>query len=444
MSRSHTVRRLTIFLAVAAVGAVLLIGAATGWWGAGGAVEEPPDDGFALMPEGFWHPAPRAEAPAGAEELDPEERARLVSLPYLQGRAMPPAEGPPGVVVHDPSAVQAGLNLYTSGHGPEAILMDRSGRVLHRWRIPFREAFPGASPTPDTAFFRRAHLFPDGRLLALFQTGGLVFLDWRSRPVGRCPGNFYNDLWVGDGGRIWTLGKEAEPARKTEGWRLDDFLVELRYEGDGERCRTVRRISITELFRSSPYADLLEPMAPEGDVLHANTVSELDGTLEGRSPLYARGNLLISLRELDLVAILDPDAERVLWAQRGPWRAQHEPTLLPSGRILLFDNRGNGGESRLLEVDPLTGEIPWQWSGEPPSAFSSTIAGTAARLPNGDTLVTESVPGRAFELDPDGRRVWELRSPHRAGRDDALVAMLFEVQRVPPDLLEAGLLPEPR
>lgn len=441
MSRSHSVRRLTILLAVAAVAVLLLRRAPIGWWSEG-ATDKEAADAFPLMPEGFWHPAPREDAPASAADRDPEERARLMSLPYLQGRALPPAEGPPGVVVHDPEAVQEGVNLYTSGHGPEAILMDLSGRRLHRWRISFRDVFPGASPTPDTAFFRRAHLFPDGRLLALFQTGGLVFLDWRSHPVGRCPGNFYNDLWVGEGGRIWTLGKEAEPARKPDGWRLDDFLVELRYEGDGERCRTVRRISITELFRSSPYAHLLEPMAPEGDVLHANTIAELDGALEGRSPLFARGNLLISLRELDLVAIVDPRAERVLWAQRGPWQAQHEPTLLPSGRILLFDNRGNGGESRLLEVDPLTGEIAWQWSGEPPSAFSSTIAGTVARLPNGNTLVTESVPGRAFELGPGGRRVWELRSPHRAGRDDVLVAMLFEVQRVPPDLLEAGLLPE--
>lgn len=439
MSRPRTVRLLALLLAVGAV-ALLLPRVRPGWWGGDESAKES-DEGFAVMPRGFWHPAPRSEAPVGAADLSPEERARLVSLPYLQGRALPPPEGPPGVVVHDPAAVQAGLNLYTSGHGPEAILMDRDGRVLHRWRMPFEQAFPGVDPTSDTAFFRRVHLFPDGRLLVLFQTGGLVFLDWRSRPLGRCRGNFYNDLWVGGDGRIWTLGKEAEPAERKDGWRLDDFLVLLRYEGDGEGCRTVRRISLTEAFRRSPFADLLEPMAPEGDVIHANTVSELDGSLAGKSPLFAEGNLLVSLRNLDLVAIVDPRGERVVWAQRGPWKAQHEPTLLPSGRILLFDNRGHGGDSRLLEVDPLTGEIAWEWSGDPPSSFSSTVAGTVARLPDGNTLVTESVPGRAFELDPAGRVAWELRSPHRAGRDDVLVAMLFEVQRVPPDHLDPDLLP---
>lgn len=442
MHRPHPARRRARPLLLVLAGAIVIALAAAHWWSArAGGGSGGPDGAFPRAPSGFWHPAPRADAPAAAAELGPEERARLVSLPYLQGRALPPAEGPPGVVVHDAAAVQEGLNLYTSGHAPEAILVDASGRALHRWRIGFRDAFPGVAPNSDTAFFRRAHLFPDGRLLALFQTGGLVFLDWHSRPLGRCRGNFYNDLWVGDDGRIWTLGKEAAPAGKGDGWRLDDFLVLLRYEGGGETCRTERRISITEAFRGSPYAGLLEPMAPEGDVLHANTVAELDGALGGLSPIFARGNLLLSLRELDLVAIVDPRQERVVWAQRGPWRAQHEPTLLPSGRILLFDNRGHGGESRLLEVDPLTGEIPWQWSGEPPSSFSSTIGGTAARLANGNTLVTESVPGRAFEIDPGGRVVWELRSPHRAGRDDVLVAMLFEVQRVAPDHLEPGLVP---
>ncbi|HSL82528.1 MAG TPA: arylsulfotransferase family protein, partial [Thermoanaerobaculia bacterium] len=210
----------------------------------------------------------------------------------------------------------------------------------------------------------------------------------------------------------------------------------LRFRGAGEDCREVRRVSLARAFERSPFAGLLEPIAPAGDVFHTNAVEELDGSLAGRSPLFARGNLLVSLREIDVVAIVDPEEERVVWARRGPWNAQHDPTLLPSGRILLFDNRGREGHSRLLEVDPVTGGLGWTWEADPPAAFSSSLAGTVARLPGGNTLVTESVPGRAFELDPDGRIVWELRTPHRAGPDDSLVAMLFEVQRLPAEALE--------
>ncbi|HSN89535.1 MAG TPA: hypothetical protein VL025_22425, partial [Thermoanaerobaculia bacterium] len=54
-------------------------------------------------------------------------------------------------------------------------------------------------------------------------------------------------------------------------------------------------------------------------------------------------------------------------------------------------------------------------------------------LPNGNTLLTESENGRAIEVTPEGRIVWELYNPHRAGESNELVAVLFEVVRLPPD-----------
>ncbi len=416
--------RRPVLAALLALVSVLIGGAL---WLAQGNDGEP----MPTQPPGFWS---AAAAPAVGE--DREERARLVSLPYLGGRAPADGESGRGVVRHDPERAWPGVNLYNSGHGPEALLIDMEGRLLHRWRHPFERAFPGERLTADTPFFRRVRLFPDGRLLALYQTGGLVFLDRRSRPLGTCAGNFYNDLWVdeepGGGGRIWTLAKEAHGG--AEGPRLDDFLVLLRYDGAGERCREERRISLTRALERSPFADLLEPMAPRGDVLHANTVVELGpdtADAAGLPPAFTPGRLLVSLREIDLVAVVDSETSEAVWARRGPWRAQHEPSLLPSGRLLLFDNRGHRGFARLLEVDPASGAVTWSHGGEPPRDFASAIGGTCARLPNGNTLATLSVPGQAVELDPAGEVVWELRTPHRAGEDDELIAMLFEVQRLP-------------
>ena len=54
-------------------------------------------------------------------------------------------------------------------------------------------------------------------------------------------------------------------------------------------------------------------------------------------------------------------------------------------------------------------------------------------FPNGNTLVTESDAGRAFEVTPSGEIVWEFLSPWRAGEAGELVATLFEVVRLPPD-----------
>ena len=60
---------------------------------------------------------------------------QLVALGYVAGSE---PRGPHrGVVVHDPARAQPGVNFYTSGHEPGAVLMDMEGRVLHTWSADF-------------------------------------------------------------------------------------------------------------------------------------------------------------------------------------------------------------------------------------------------------------------------------------------------------------------
>ena len=59
--------------------------------------------------------------------------------------------------------------------------------------------------------------------------------------------------------------------------------------------------------------------------------------------------------------------------------------------------------------------------------------GTAQRLANGNTLITESNAGRAFEVTRDGKIVWDFYNPQRAGEGDRYIATIFELLRLPPD-----------
>jgi hypothetical protein len=59
------------------------------------------------------------------------------------------------------------------------------------------------------------------------------------------------------------------------------------------------------------------------------------------------------------------------------------------------------------------------------------MCGAARRLQNGNTLITESDNGRAFEVTEDGSIVWEFVNPERAGDEGQYVATLFEMVRVP-------------
>jgi hypothetical protein len=173
-------------------------------------------------------------------------------------------------------------------------------------------------------------------------------------------------------------------------------------------------------------------MKRDGEIFHTNSIYVFDAADAGSSPLFVPGHALISVLYLDTIAIVDLERDRVVWALEGPRRGlfvrQHEPEPLPSGELLLFDNQGHDGRSKVVALDPRSGAISWTYAS---ADFYSETCGVAQRLPNGNTLITESDAGRAFEVTPSGDVVWEFYVPHRVGRDGELIATLFEVRRVP-------------
>src|SRR5690606_9440563 len=100
--------------------------------------------------------------------------------------------------------------------------------------------------------------------------------------------------------------------------------------------------------------------------------------------------------------------------------------------------------STIYEFDVRTMEPVWEYLGTPDRPFLSRTCGTAHRLPNGNTLITASDAGHAFEVTPDKEFVWEFHSPHRAGAKQEFVATLFNVDRIAPDFpvdwIDAGTL----
>jgi hypothetical protein len=87
----------------------------------------------------------------------------------------------------------------------------------------------------------------------------------------------------------------------------------------------------------------------------------------------------------------------------------------------------------VLELDPLSGDELWLYRADTDGLFFTSGAGTCQRLANGNTLITESNQGRAFEVTPEREIVWEWRNPNRAGDQGELVATLFDLHRLPPD-----------
>lgn len=387
----------------------------------------------AEAPEGRWRESvPRAKPPQG--ELTEEQVRdvdRLRSIGYLTGsRPAPPVTG---LTVHDASRAHRGLNLYTSGHFPGAVLMDMEGNVLHLWERDFRDVWPDRYAdfgSENAQYWRFVHLFDNGDVLAVFEGLGLVKLDRDSRVIWTHAGGDHHDLKVLNDGTICVLAREVslDPRFNPEHPVLEDFILYLTPDGE-----EIRRVSVLEALGHSRYAVMLGAVRPKGDVLHTNALEILSGDLAGELPAFGAGNVLVSMRTLSALAVIDMGSEKVAWALKGSWRKQHDPSVLPGGNILIFDNNGNDERSRVIEIDPTSGDIEWVYKGDPADDFYSQMCGAATRLPNGNTLATESDRGRAIEVTPDGDIVWEYLNPKRAGDKGELVATLFEMTRLPAD-----------
>jgi len=115
-----------------------------------------------------------------------------------------------------------------------------------------------------------------------------------------------------------------------------------------------------------------------------------------------------------------------------PLYFQHDPTWIPdgypgAGNILIFDNGSPARPySRIVEIaipadesgnyimnpgEATTPEIVWQYETDPPEDFFSVIISGAQRQPNGNTLITDGVNSRMFEVATDGTTVWEYYLP---------------------------------
>jgi hypothetical protein len=352
---------------------------------------------------------------------------------------------PAHAMVDRPDKTFDGFTLYTCAterSGTQAFLINMRREVVHRWAVDVyrlqAKGYAAIDANLPVCFFG-TYLYPNGDLLVVFhgvssRHAGLAKLDAQSNLIWFCPRAIHHDVDVAEDGTIYALdrGVSDTPPDGLEHLRVPcavDSLLAI--SPDGELLQ--EPISILEALCDSPYAPLLaaveEPdrrhKPPPGstaqcavplvlrddsvginNALHLNCVRVLPSDLAAKFPAFKAGQLLISLRNPSVIAMLDPDRRRVVWAARGPWLAQHDPQFLDNGRLLIFDNLGSPRGSRVLEYDPLTQAIPWTYSGSAGTGFYSSERGMNQRLPNGNTFIVNSEGGEMIEVGPDGVIVW--------------------------------------
>ncbi len=350
-----------------------------------------------------------ASGPAtSAPDHDSNEIAALQALGYVEWiKPSEENEGKVGVTLHESSLTRPGYNLFNSRPRNHIVLIDMDANVRHEWRVP------------KVSAIQLAKISPTGDLFVLVKNKELIKLAWHGQVQWRFKTIVHHDMEVRDPERILVLTRKfAETHYKGATLPIvEDMLTILSPDGD-----VLRELSLLELFRHLVPESRIMEMAKskdrptsvrravdtEFDVLHSNGVELIRQTSGPARP----GDLLVSLREIDLIAIVRLDPWQLIWSWgSGELERQHHPSMLPNGNILVFDNGVRQKRSRILEVDPRDGRIVWRYGEQEGQHFYSNVRGSVQRLPNGNTLITDSNHGRVFEVTTDGRMVWEFFNP---------------------------------
>ena len=317
------------------------------------------------------------------------------------------------VTIHAPAAaIGAGyyaLLAWDNARKSYAVkLFDHGGTPIHTW------------PIDETSFSNRARhhqngphameVLPDGSVLVSFDwLGLLVRLDACGKALWTREDFYHHSFSPAVDGGIWTwLGKNAPYSQ------VQDIV-----KFDPQTGEDLERISLNEdVIKRSPEAALAFSMFPDFpfdpggkepiDIFHPNDVEELLPEMAAAFPQFEAGDLLLSIRELDMVAVIAQTGE-LKWYQEGPWQGQHDPDFEPDGSITVYNNSRLRPRSAIMKIDPATrlvvNALP-AFSGP----FKSETRGKHQLLPNGNRLITIPDQGQALEVSPEGKIVVEFNN----------------------------------
>ncbi len=316
-------------------------------------------------------PVPLSPAP----EISPVTTA-VQAVPAVSPAATTPATllrgtADPAFVVdfNESDRISPGTTLLVDNHNaarPRIVEVNRLGEVVWEYLLPDSlKAY--TNPGWDV------EMLPNGNILTLLPGNGVYELS-RDKKV------------------VW---KYLDPKVSHDADRLPDGNTLIAFgNGDTATDTQVKEIDskgnvfwswhARDAFNGPEYAGISE----EGWT-HTNAVTRL-----------ASGNTLVSLRNFNLIAEIDPAGKLVRTIGKGILTAQHDPLVLTNGNILLANH---GIPNAALELDP-TGQVVWHYV---VNDRRSWPVRDVNRLANGNTLITEA--DRIIEVTPDGQLVWQFR-----------------------------------
>jgi hypothetical protein len=362
-----------------------------------------------------------------------------------------------GVTRLQADQVSPGLTFMSGffGDNPALQLVTPDGRVVRRWSPSFARLFPDtshikpAAEVPATDWNVEVHgalALPDGSVVFNLNYKGMVKMDRCGNVQWTVPLMTHHSIERSEDGGFWTTGRHyvegasSFPPIPTP--YKEDTVVKISADG-----KVLHEMSVPALlfndkmgraeWLSNGHDDLriLNYWADGvSELVHVNDVEELTSDMAKSFPQFAAGDLMISIRNTNVIYVVDPKTGSIKWHQTGPWFRQHDPDFNPDGTLVVFNNNTDStddgsvwGGSSIVSFNLATGSWAFRYGGNPNQKMYARGLGKVQVLENGNVLITEATAGRAFEINSKNEIVWEFINKY----DDRSAAVVTQAIRYP-------------
>ncbi len=281
------------------------------------------------------------------------------------------------------------------------VLMASPDKIIWRWNL---DKFRNAKKLIPYFLYDNGDI-----ILGRYETKGIYKIDKRGKIIWQ--NDLYNHHWISFYDNYLYVPGTIFLNNKQD---LDDRIYENSFIKNCEaknksRFGTImiinekngqlkKEISLIESFYKNEFSkNIIEKYASNcTDTLHLNDVRVLNETKAKFFNKGKKGDMLVSLRHLDMVALIDKDTHDVKWHVQGKFKNQHSPRVTEHGTLLVFDNHFKSQKSRIVEIDISTKDVVGYYSGVD-SKFYSTTRGRIQLL-NNRIFVQSSDQGEIFEI----------------------------------------------
>jgi hypothetical protein len=350
--------------------------------------------------------------------------AELMALPYITHSEEVADMNLTGVTVYNKEKSFEGYNFYTGQ------MIDMEGDFVRNWTALYLGIIL------DDGYYIGQKELPDPLI------GRYTFDD---EPIWEKDVLAHHEIIRGPNGNWFTFGRDVVTyqGRKVEFDTIMEFDMDGNFVSEWSTWDNFDYLhgfhDKLELDKPSKYIIPKEHRMNESlwggdyDYYHLNTLRFVPpNDKEGLHAAFTPGNWILTMRHGSLIFILDKDTKEVLWYWgwkdvQGP----HGSMMISNGNLLVFDNGRYRNWSRVIEVNPATLEIEWEYKAD---GFYTLTRGFIQELPNGNLLITETDDGHVFEITRDKEIVWEFWNPNF--NNESKREVIYRMTRYPKDMID--------